>query len=184
MARGAPASATRDTTGTTPSTQVRTVNGGIADIYGGEAGVEFLLTRWLSGFANFAYQEVGQNAAGQARRAVPRFKSNAGLRAEWERFSAEVWWHYYGAAVYPLADAFSVLAPFGASAIPDPRVGSYNLLNLRAGYRFWQQKAAAGYFREAEVAVSAFNALNDRHQEHPLGEVIGSRVLGWLTLKF
>ena len=132
----------------------------------------------------FAYQEVGQNAAGQARRAVPRFKSNAGLRVEWERFSAEVWWHYYGAAVYPLADAFSALAPFRASPIPDPRVGSYNLLNLRAGYRFWQQKAAAGYFREAEVAVSAFNALNDRHREHPLSEVIGSQVLGWLTLKF
>jgi hypothetical protein len=42
----------------------------------------------------------------------------------------------------------------------------------------------AGYMREAEVAVSVFNALNDRHREHPLGDLIGSRVLGWLTLKF
>jgi len=37
--------------------------------------------------------------------------------------------------------------------------------------------------REAEVAVSAFNAQNDLHKEHPLGETIGSRVMGWLTLK-
>ena len=30
--------------------------GGVADIYGGEAGVDFIATQWLSGFANFAYQ--------------------------------------------------------------------------------------------------------------------------------
>jgi iron complex outermembrane recepter protein len=63
-------------------------------------------------------------------------------------------------------------------------VGSYNLLNLRGGYKFWKQKASAGYLREAEVAVSAFNALNDRHKEHPLGDTIGSRVMGWLTVRF
>jgi hypothetical protein len=36
----------------------------------------------------------------------------------------------------------------------------------------------------AEVAVSAFNALNDKHKEHLLGDTIGSRVMGWLTVKF
>ena len=64
------------------------------------------------------------------------------------------------------------------------RVGAYNLLNLRGAYRFWQQRAAAGYNREAEVAITAFSALNDKHQEHPLGEIIGSRVMGWLMLRF
>ncbi len=88
---------------------------------------------------------------------------------------------HYGAVTYPINSLFAALAAFGTT-VPDPRAGSYNLLNIRAGYRFWQQKAAAGYFREAEVAVSAFNALNDRHKEHPLGETIGSRVMGWLTL--
>ena len=34
------------------------------------------------------------------------------------------------------------------------------------------------------VTFSAFNALNDKHNEHPLGEIIGSRVMGWLTLRF
>lgn len=60
---------------------------------------------------------------------------------------------------------------------PSSQVGSYTVLNLRGAYRFWKQMAAAGYFREAEVAVSAFNALNDKHKEHPLGDTIGSR--GW-----
>ena len=61
---------------------------------------------------------------------------------------------------------------------PDPHVGSYNLLNLRGAYKFWQQKAEAGYMRDAEVAISAFNALNDEHKEHPLGDTIGRRVMG------
>jgi len=32
------------------------------------------------------------------------------------------------------------------------------------------------------VAVSVFNALNDKHREHPLGDVLGSRVMSWLTV--
>lgn len=83
--------------------------------------------------------------------------------------------YHYGAATYPVPEAFSALAFFGATQ-PDPRVGSYNLLNFRAGYRFWADRA--------EAAVSVFNALNDRHKEHPLGDTLGSRVMGWVTLKF
>jgi len=49
-------------------------------------------------------------------------------------------------------------------------------LNLRSGDRFWKEKA--------ELAVSVFNALNDRHKEQPLGDTIGSRVMGWLTMRF
>lgn len=160
------------------------VNGREADIYGGEAGVEFLATSWLSGFANYSYQEIGQTFTGETRRGGPRFKVNAGLRGEWENgLNGEIAYHYYGAATYPISEAFSQFANFGVVP-PDGRVGSYNLLNLRGGYRFWQQKAAAGYLREAEVAVSAFNALNDKHREHPLGDMLSSRVMGWLTLKF
>ncbi len=38
--------------------------------------------------------------------------------------------------------------------------------------------------RNAEVAVSAFNAWNDQHMEHPLGDTIESRVMGWLTVRY
>lgn len=157
---------------------------GEADIYGGEIGLEFLATRWLSGFANYSYQEIGQTLNGDARRGAPKSKANIGLRGEWESgLSGEIAYHYYGQATYPINQAFSGFVPFGV--IPaDSRVGSYNLLNVRAGYRFWQQKAAAGYMRDAEVAVSVFNALNDEHKEHPLGDLIGRRVMGWLTLRF
>lgn len=155
---------------------------GQADIYGGEAGVEFQATTWLTGFANYSYQEVGQSFTGTFARGVPRYKANVGLRGEWQNgLSAEAAYHYYGAATYPIEPFFATVRAFPTAF---QRVGSYNLLNLRGAYRFWQQKAAAGYNREAEVAITAFNALNDKHREHPLGEVIGSRVMGWLTLRF
>jgi hypothetical protein len=49
---------------------------------------------------------------------------------------------------------------------------------------FWQRRASAGYMREAEVPISAFNALNDKAKEHPLGEEIGRRIMGWITVRF
>jgi iron complex outermembrane receptor protein len=160
-------------------------DGGAADIYGGEMGAELLVSKWLSGYANLSYQEIAQSLTGRVQRAAPRFKWNAGLRSEWENgLNAEVSYHYYGAVTYPMGQSFETFTALGLVQPPDPRVGSYNLLNLRGGYRFWQQKAAAGYMREAEAAISVFNALNDKHKEHPLGETIGSRVMGWLTVRF
>ncbi len=154
---------------------------GIADIYGGEAGVDFLLTPWLSGFANYSFQDFNQSFTGAARRTGPRSKVNAGLRAEWDNgLSGGALVHYVGSTTWFVSPTFN---QFGVPA-PDPRVGSYTLLNLRGAYRFWEEFTAAGYRREAEVAISAFNALNDEHKEHPRGETIKSRVLGWLTVRF
>ena len=160
------------------------VNGQHADIYGGEVGLDFLMTRWLSGFANYAYQEVSQTLTGELQRAAPHSKVNAALRGEWDNgLTGEATFHHYGSVTYPISGAFSAFAPFGVQQ-PNPTVGSYNLLNLRLGYRFWQQKAAAGYLRDAEVAVSVFNALNDEHKGFPLGDLISRRVMGWLTVRF
>jgi iron complex outermembrane receptor protein len=97
--------------------------------------------------------------------------------------SGEAALYHVGAATYPIAATFTTLAPFGVLPI-DPHVDSYNLVNLRGAYKFWQQKAEAGYMRDAEVAISAFSALNDTHKEHPLGETIGSRVMGWITVRY
>jgi iron complex outermembrane receptor protein len=157
--------------------------GGSADIYGGEAGMEFLATSWLTGFANFSYVEIGQTYSGGLARGAPRFKANGGLRTEFENgLSGEALIHYVGSATYGLNGAFAAFAGFpGGSPAPNGRVGSYVLLNLRGAYKFWQEKKAG---REAEVAITAFNSLNDKHQEHPLGETIASRVMGWLTIRY
>jgi iron complex outermembrane recepter protein len=159
--------------------------GGLADIYGGEAGMEFLVTRWLSAFANSSFEEIHQTFTGETRRGAPRFKWNLGLRGDWENgLNSELLFYHVGAATYPVNQAFFLFAPLGGFTPPNERVGSYNLLNLRMGYKFWQQKAEAGYMRDAEVAISAYNALNDKHKEHPLGDTIGSLVMGWLTVRY
>ncbi|MDH4153830.1 MAG: TonB-dependent receptor [Nitrospira sp.] len=158
-------------------------NGGVADIYGGEIGAEFLATQWLSGFVNASYQEIGQTFVGAVRRGAPAWKVNVGLRGEWDNgLSGEATAYYVSSATYPVIETYQTLAPFGAT-VPNSRVNGYALLSLRGAYKFWKQKAAGGYLREAEIAVSALNALNDKHTEHPLGDVIGSRVMGWLTVR-
>lgn len=163
-----------------PFSPSRPVNGGLADVYGGEAGMEVLLTAWLSGFANYAYQEVGQTSSGFSRRGFPHHKVNAGLRLTKGPFSGEVLYHHVGSASYPLADIFTGLAPLVVP--PHEQVSAYNLLNLRLGYLLWHQPTGDS-LREAELALSVFNALNDQHREHPLGDLLGTRVMGWLTVK-
>ncbi|WP_447599801.1 TonB-dependent receptor plug domain-containing protein [Nitrospira sp. Nam80] len=160
------------------------VNSGKADIYGGEAGVEFLATKWLTGFANFSYEQIGQNLTGTTRRGAPRWKSNAGLRTELDNgLNGEAAVHYVDSAVYPIGSFFTTAQnlplgtpPGSGPPAPNTRVGSYVLLNVRVGYFFWHDRA--------EAAFAVFNALNDKHKEHPLGDTIGSRVMGWLTVRY
>ena len=172
--------------GTTPGFAGTVNDPGQADIYGGEAGIEFLATSWLSGFANYAYEQIGQSFTDTSRRGAPRSKVNAGVRGEWDNgLNGEVAYHYVGGATYPIAGSFTAFSQFPPGfTVPSTRIGSYNLLNLRGAYKFWQEKAAAGYMRDAEVALSAYNALNDMHKEHPLGNTIGSRVMGWVTVRY
>ena len=145
-------------------------------------GLEFLLTPWLSGFANYAYQEINQTYSGGVSRGGPRFKVNGGLRTEFDNgISGQALVHYVGSANYPLNGTYQALAPFLTGPVPDSRVGNYVLLNLRGAYRFTLDMIGG---RNAEVAVTAFNALNDKHKEHPLGEKIGSLVMGWLTINY
>ncbi|MEK6533729.1 MAG: TonB-dependent receptor, partial [Nitrospirota bacterium] len=131
---------------------------GVADIQGAEAGLDFLPASWLKGYANYSYQSISQSITGAARRGGPRSTVNGGLRANWDNgLNADVAVHYVGGASYPIRTEgytpFAALGLIPVSAIPPERVDSYTLLNLRGGYRFWNQRA--------EVAISAYNALND-----------------------
>ncbi|GKS58142.1 hypothetical protein YTPLAS18_16690 [Nitrospira sp.] len=168
-----------------PTLAIQVNDPGSADVYGGEIGVEFLATKWLSGFANYSYQEIHQTFTGRVQRAGPHSKFNIGIRGDWENgISAEALYHYYGSVIYPMGQSFQTFSSLGLVQPPDPTVGSYNLLNLRGAYKFWRQKASSGYTREAEVAMSVFNALDDKAKEYPLGEEIGRRFMGWLTVRF
>jgi iron complex outermembrane receptor protein len=170
---------------TSPTSVTIANDPGSADIHGVEIGAEFLATKWLTAFANYSYQDIHQTFTGRVQRAGPHNKFNVGLRGEWDNgLNAEAIFHYYGSVAYPPGQSFTSFSQAGLVALPNPNASAYTLLNFRGGYKFWQQKAEAGYLREAEVALSVFNALNDKHQEYPLGETIGSRVMGWLTVRY
>jgi len=66
-------------TGPAPDDPVSAINNGEADVFGGELGFEFLMTSWLSGFGNGAFQEISQTIRGINERAGPRFKFNGGF---------------------------------------------------------------------------------------------------------
>ncbi|MDH5429963.1 MAG: TonB-dependent receptor [Nitrospirota bacterium] len=147
---------------------------GEANIFGGEGQFEVLINPWLQAIGNLAYQKINQSFSRDVR-SGPKIKINGGFRGNWESgLNGEVLIHYVKGDSYPINDLFNQLEFLVSS--PNAKVHDYTLLNIRAGYSFWDD--------QAEVAVSVFNALNDRHKEHPLGDTIGSRVLGWLTLKF
>ncbi|GKS57028.1 hypothetical protein YTPLAS18_05550 [Nitrospira sp.] len=173
---------------TAPSILQFVNSGGAADIHGLEAGLEYQATPWLTGFLNYTYQQINQTITiNDVRRGGPAHKINAGLRGDWTNgLNAEAAVHYVSGADYPVSSVFSQFAafPFNGPPPPNSHVDGYTLLNLRGAYRFWQQRAAAGYMREAEVAVSGFNSLNDKHKENPLGDTITSRWMGWVTLRF
>lgn len=157
---------------------------GKASIYGGEFGLELLFTSWLQGFGNVSFVKVDDMFGGTHQREAPRVKSSAGLRAEFDNgVSGEASVYYVDSTSFRIDSDFNN-APLFGNAVPPRFLDSYTLVNLRGAYRFWQELSAAGHRREAEVALTAFNALNDNHKEHPLGDTIGSRVMGWLTVRF
>ena len=67
----------------------------------------------------------------------PHSKLNLGLRGGWDYGLSRVraTFNYVGAATYPIGDVFASLAPFGV-AVPNERVASYSIVNLRLGYHF------------------------------------------------
>ena len=152
---------------------------GVADIRGFEVGLEFLAAPWLRGFANYSYQDTKQSITGSLRRGGPTSMVNGGFNLNFNNgLNGNLVVHYVGDATYPVSPEFSQFSGLGLipnSAIPNDRVPSYTLVNLRGGYWFWN--------KQAEVAISVFNTFNDRHRESPIGDVIKSRVMGWFTLK-
>jgi len=160
--------------------------GGSADIYGGETGFEVWPRPWFSAFANASFVKIYQTYTldNRVARGAPNWKANVGVRAEFENgISGQLLLHYVDGATYPVDPAFAVTAapPFNGSPAPINTVGSYFLFNPRAAYKFWQEKSKG---REAEIALTGFNAFNDKHNEHPLGETISSRWMGWLTIRY
>ncbi|MFY4729696.1 hypothetical protein [Nitrospira sp. BLG_2] len=108
-------------------------------------------------------------------RVVPCFKMNAGTRGvRGNGLCDKISYAHVGSATDPIEGFFfSPLSP-----PPDERVLDYDLLHLRRPI-VPATTGCNGIPAETQGAGTAFHALNDTHKEHPLGDIIGNRVMGW-----
>jgi iron complex outermembrane receptor protein len=143
-----------------------------AEMYGGEVGGELLLTRKLKFFGNYSYQEIHQSLDGipfpnSAIRAGPSQKINGGGEVKFNNgVFVQLAIHYVIKVQFPPTFLVGQVVPQDNPA--------YTLVNLQVGYRFLHDKLG--------LTVSAFNLFHDVHREYPLGDEIGSRIVGQLNL--
>ena len=142
--------------GVIPST-LSIFNEGDAEAWGGEVAAEFSVTKWLSTYANYSYQRVTDSKTGEKIESAPRHKLNPGL---YTRLGQDL--------------TISVFANYVDSTVwDDQEIDSYILLNSSVRYMVG----------DTEIALSAFNLLNNEHQEHPKGDEIGRSVVLSLMYK-
>ena len=128
---------------------------------GGELSLEFLITKELTGFTNYSYQDRKIDDP-KVPGVVPRHKANAGLTFSLPNgFSSTLLAHYVGKAE-------------GVAGRVDP----YTIVNLRLAQAF----KLLGY--QAEVSLQAFNLFNDVHRELPGADLIERRISGTFRVRF
>jgi iron complex outermembrane receptor protein len=158
-------------------------NGGWAnscDTYnvgGGEVGVRVYPVEGLDVFANYALnygvQERPNGCDVPDDKRTSRHKINAGV--QWRTkigINGELTFHYQSSQGWREQVATATGIQYELFDLP-----AYTLVNGRVGYRFYKDKA--------EVSATVFNALADVFgppaQQHPFGNRVGRRVMGFLS---
>ncbi|MCX5859427.1 MAG: TonB-dependent receptor, partial [Proteobacteria bacterium] len=146
--------------------------------WGVEAEVKAKPFPYLTGFANYTYTHVYNELFQEIDRRTPQHKANGGVTLSLDNgLSATLLLNYVGPTRWPHVIRFPNL-PETLWFLPLGPLDAYTLLNLRVGYAFLKKRA--------EVAVSVFNLLGDKHREYPaknIGEV-DRRITGRVQVNF
>jgi len=135
-------------------------NRGKSESIGGEVDMTFYVTKWLSGFANYSYQQLTDIQTSERIKSAPEHKLNGGLCLKCKnRISTNVAAHYVSQTEWN-----------------GVKVDAYTLVNVKVAYSMMEEGA--------EISLSAFNLLNQKHREHPWGDEIGRRITAGLTYRF
>ena len=128
---------------------------------GGEASLDVTLSRALSGFGKYAYQQVvaaednpttpSRNEKNQMDPRYPRHKINAGLRFSAKPFTSQILFGWTSSTIQPYQDSFAVGM--------DLHLPAYALVNMRVGWALGS--------RGTELYLLCANLLNNRHYEFP-----------------
>jgi iron complex outermembrane receptor protein len=147
-------------------------------VFGGEAGGRFYGVEGLDIFANYAInyglQELPDGCVVPQDQKTSRHKINVGtqLRAPFG-LEGEITFHYQTAQVWG-----EQVATLDGIELQLFELDDYYILNGRVGYGFLEG-------RRANVSLVVFNALADAFgepaQQHPFGNRIGRRVMGFFS---
>jgi iron complex outermembrane receptor protein len=153
------------------------------DVYGAEVGVRTFPVEGLDAYANGTLMHVKQDNGGctaeqlsllanDARTSV--FKLNAGLQLRSHvGVDGSVDFHYVSSQSWAeqVVDVQRQRIEYQSLHL-DP----YTLVNASIGYRFVRQRA--------EIRAVGFNLLDDGHREHPFGQFVGRRIMGFFSYRF
>jgi iron complex outermembrane receptor protein len=150
------------------------------NVYGAELGVRTFPLEGVDVYANYTLMDVKQDASNctgpqpQSDARTSEHKVNAGVQLRSKiGFDGSVDFSYlspqdWAEQVQNLQKQDIEWQTFHLNA--------YTLVNASVGYRFLRN--------QAEVRGVAFNLLGDQHREHPYGQVVDRRMMGFFSYKF
>ena len=148
------------------------------NVVGGELSARAYPTEGLDVFANYAFNRAYSEAPAGCDvvedHRTSMHKINLGVQARTKLgVDGEVIFHYVSPQEWVERDFDAV-----TNSIKDKpfSVPAYGMLNARVGYRFPGNKL--------EVSATAFNLLNNVHQEHPFTNFVGRRFMAFLQYSF
>jgi outer membrane cobalamin receptor len=153
------------------------------NVYGAELGVRTFPVEGLDVYANYTAMKVEQDnshctaeqealLANDARTSANKINAGVQLRTKLG-IDGEVDVHYVSPQDWAeqITDVAKQRIDYQSF-----HLDAYTLLNARIGYRFLRNRA--------EVSGVAFNLLDDKHREHPFGQIIDRRLMAFLSYKF
>jgi iron complex outermembrane receptor protein len=153
------------------------------DVYGAELGARVFPVEGLDVYANTTLMNVKQDNSGcspaqlallvnDARTSAVKVNTGIQLRTR-AGIDASVDVHYVSAQDW----AEQVVNVQRQAIVYESfHVDPYTLVNASVGYRFLRN--------HGDIRAVAFNLLDDQHREHPFGEVLDRRLMGFFSWKF
>ena len=154
-------------------------------MYGAELGVRTFPVEGLDLYANYTLMKVVQDTSGcsaerlallaptpDARTSASKINGGVQLRTK-AGIDAEIDIHFVSPQTWDeqISDVQKQQVVYQSFYLP-----AYELLNARVGYRFLRN--------QAEISAVAFNLLDDKHREHPFGQIIGRQLMGFFSYRF
>ncbi len=153
------------------------------NVFGGEAGIRTFPVEGLDLYGNYTLNVLKQDNSGCSASDLARItadqrtsvhKINTGVQLRTPAgVDGSIDFHYVSPQVWA-----EQVTNFVRQQIEQQQfqLSAYTLLNARVGYRFLAN--------QAEVSAMAFNLIDVQHREHPFGQLVGRRFMGYFTYRF